>query len=142
MSEATRGAPGADHIVAEHQQIRQLAAALETATQLEDLLGRLRTFRTTIVPHFLAEESPDGLYDMISSLSPRQLSRVAQLKDEHHALLADIDRVAQHAQDCLAGPVAGVLAEASALARRIRKHEATENALLLDTMYLDLGTGD
>ncbi|MBI1734407.1 MAG: hemerythrin domain-containing protein [Candidatus Rokubacteria bacterium] len=142
MSEVTKPATGADQIVAEHQQIRQLAATLETATELEDLLRRLQHFRTTIVPHFLAEEGADGLYDTIRSLSPRQLGRVRQLEQEHRSLLEDIDRVAQRARDCLAGPVAEVLAEASALARRVRKHEAAENNMLLDTMYLDLGQGD
>lgn len=132
----------ADRVLDQHQSIREFTARLENIGDLEELLRRLEEFRRMLVPHFLAEEDRDGLYDVIRSFSPRQLSRVDQLQREHEAITADIDRVAARARACLAGPVAEVLAEARVLARRVRKHESSENSMLLDAMYTDLGQGD
>jgi hypothetical protein len=90
----------------------------------------------------MSEEAPEGFFDGMRNAPSRPLAKVAQLEKEHWALLAELDRVSEGARVCLAGPVAAVLSEARALARRIRTHEAAENALLLDTMYTDLGKGD
>jgi len=129
-------------LLAEHRRIRNLTRQIEGSRDLPELLQRLQEFRTLLVPHFLGEEAIDGLYDIIRRMSPRQLARVDDLEKEHRAFLAAIDEVAERARACLAGPVAAVLTEARALARRVRDHEAREDALLLDTMYVDLGHGD
>ena len=129
-------------ILAEHRRIRDLTYKLENTGELHELLARLDEFRSALVPHFLGEESVDGLYDMIRSMAPRQLSQVNRLEREHQAFLADIDALATRALACLAGPVAEVLGLACALARRLRNHEAAEDDLLLDTLYSDLGQGD
>ena len=90
----------------------------------------------------MREETAEGLYNMIRSMAPRLLGRMAQLEKEHQTFLDDIDLLGTRARECLAGPVAEVLREAQALTRRLRKHEAAEDEVLLDTLYNDLGQGD
>jgi hypothetical protein len=137
-SEASTG----QQILAEHRKIREFGQQIEQSRDLAELLGLLGKFRELLELHFMTEEAPDGFYDDIRSMSPRQLAKVDQLQKEHPAFLAAIDRVREHARACLAGPVAAVLAEAGALAGRLRTHEAAEDNLLLDTIYTDLGQGN
>jgi hemerythrin HHE cation binding domain-containing protein len=148
--EGLMGDPGGKHsvagvdeqIVAEHRRIRELARQLDHAPELRELLTRLAELRGMLVAHFLREEAAEGLYNMIRSMAPRLLGRMAQLEKEHQTFLDDIDKLGTRARECLAGPVAEVLREAQALTRRLRKHEAAEDEVLLDTLYTDLGQGD
>ena len=135
-------APGVEEqILTEHQKIRELVERIENSRSLVELLDLLKEFHTVLELHFMSEEAPDGFFDSMRTTGSRPLTKVDQLEKEHWALLATVDRVSEEARVCLAGPVAAVLTEARALARRIRTHEAAENALLLDTMYTDLGQG-
>jgi|GEM_PF-2277543 len=131
-----------EELLAEHRRIRDLTRQIETVSDLRELLRLLQDFRALLVPHFLAEEGTDGFYEIIRRMSPRQLALADALEREHFAFLVEIDRVAERARACLAGPVAAVLAEARMLAHRVTEHEAREDNLLLDTMYVDLGHGD
>ena len=131
-----------EQLLAEHRRIRDLTRQIEASRDLPELVRHLQTLRAWLVPHFLAEEATDGFYELIRHLSPRQLARVDELEREHRTLLAAIDGASERARACLAGPVAAVFAEARALVRRVRAHEAGEDDLLLETMYTDLGHGD
>jgi hypothetical protein len=130
-----------EQIFAEHRKIRELGHRIENSRSLVELLDLLKEFRALLELHFLSEEAPDGFFDALRNTASRPLTKVDQLEKEHCALLAELDRVSEGARVCLAGPVAAVLTEARALARRIRTHEASEDALLLDTMYTDPGQG-
>ncbi len=131
-----------EQVLAEHRKIREFVHQIENCRDLVDLPGLLKEFRTFLELHFMTEEAPEGFFDTIRQMSSRQLAAVDQLAKEHGALLADVDGVSERARACLAAPVAAVLAEARALARRLRIHEAAEDTLLLDTLYTDLGQGD
>lgn len=126
----------------EHQTIEEVVARIEGAGGLEELLQRLEEFRALLVPHFLAEEAPGGFFDVVRDRAPRLLAEVARLQADHQALLREMERLAAEVRRCLEGPVAEVLAQARFLARRQRQHEAVENRLLLDAMYVDGGRGD
>jgi iron-sulfur cluster repair protein YtfE (RIC family) len=130
-----------EQILAEHRKIRELGQRIEHSRSLVELLELLSEFRSLLELHFMSEEAPDGFFDTMRNTGSRPLTKVDQLEKEHWALLAQLDRVSEGARVCLAGPVAAVLTEARALARRVRTHEAAENTLLLDTMYTDLGQG-
>jgi len=145
MTEAdgkSRVAGAEEQISAEHRKIREFVHQIENCRDLVDLPGVLKEFRTFLELHFMSEEAPEGFFDTIRQISSRQLAAVDQLEKEHGALLAEVDGVSDRARACLAGPVAAVLAEARALARRLRSHEAAEDTLLLDTLYTDLGQGE
>ena len=129
-------------LLAEHRRIRDFTRQIDDTRDLQELLRRLQEFRWLLTAHFRAEEATDGFYDTIRRTSPRQLALVDELEKEHRAFLAEMDRVAERARACLAGPVAAVLAEARAFAHRMNEHEAREDQVLLDTMYTDLGHGE
>ena len=131
-----------EQILTEHRRVREFREQIENSRDLGDLLGLLREFRVFLELHFMSEEAPDGFYDAIRHMSPRQLAKVDQLEKEHWAFLIDIDRLSENARACLAGPVALVLTEARTLARRLCTHETAEDTLLLDTIYTDLGQGE
>ena len=131
-----------DQIVQGHQKIQQAAKRLGSAPDLQELLQRLQEFRSLIAPHFMDEEKPDGFFDLIRARSGRHLGSVKELENEHRALFSAIDGLAERAQACLAGPVAEILRQAADLARRMHEHEARENALLGDALYIDIGEED
>lgn len=134
--------PAEDQLLADHRRIRDLLRLMEGSRDLAELLRLLHELRGFLPAHFRGEEAPDGFYDILRRMSPRQLARVDELQREHPAFLAQIDGLADQARACLAGPVAAVLAEARALVRRVKDHETREDELLLDTIYTDLGHGD
>lgn len=131
-----------DELLEEHQKIRGITEGIENAHDLNDLLRRLEEFRSLIEPHFGGEEAAGGFFDVVRSMAPRHLGRIAQLETEHRQLLSEIDRLAERARACLEGPVAEILRGAGDLAGRLHAHEARENELLIDAMYTDIGHGD
>jgi hypothetical protein len=149
VEEAVMNEPGSIHhisgvdarILAEHRRIRDTVRRLEETPDLGELLMRLADFRGLLVVHFPAEEAPDGFFDAIRSTAPRHLGRLEELRREHAMLLASVDAVAARVRACLAGPVAEVIEEARNLARGVRRHEAAEDELLVDSFYTDLGQG-
>lgn len=141
--DTTRPAAGIDpEIAADHRRIRDASRHIRDAADLGQLLVHLAEFRAVLAVHFSREEADDGFYDMVKSMSPRLLGAVDRLEHEHALILAEVDRLSDLARQCLAGPVAEVLARARALGNRLRRHEAAEDRILLDTFYTDLGQGD
>lgn len=128
-----------DQALEEHRRIQQAAKGIASAKTLVELLRRLQEFRLLIAAHFTDEERPDGFFDLIRARSARHLGTVKQLENEHQALLGEIDGIAAQARACLAGPVAHILRQAADLAQRLSEHEARENALLGDALYIDIG---
>jgi hypothetical protein len=123
----------------QHRHIRLLAERVKTAPDLVQLLQCLREFRAAAVLHFADEEAPEGFFEIVRSRAGRHLDTVQRFEREHQTLLGEIDRVAERARECLAGPVADILRVASELAHQLNDHEARENELLLDALYIDLG---
>ena len=128
-----------DQVQEAHRKIRQATGRLGSASDLRELLQRLHELRLLIAPHFTDEERPDGFFDLIRARSARHLGAVKQLENEHQAFLGALDGLAEQARACLAGPVAHILKEAAELSRRMHEHEAREDALLGDALYIDIG---
>lgn len=131
-----------DQVLVEHREILMSAQRLGGSPDLPELLRRLEEFRALLTPHFQEEEKPDGFFDLIRTRSGRHLGRVRDLENEHRILVAAVDGLTARAQECLAGPVAEILRQAGDLARRLSEHEARENALLIDALYVDIGEED
>jgi hypothetical protein len=129
-------------LLAEHFRIRDLTRQLGKARDLHELLTRLAHLRPLLVAHFGREEGPGGLFDTIRSMGLDHVGRLDRFAGEHQSLLADLDALVACAQACLAGPVAEILRDGQALASKVRRHEAAEDNLLLDTLYTDFGSGD
>jgi hemerythrin len=131
-----------DEFLDEHRKIMEMTRQVETAPDLVELMSRLREFRSLLESHFSGEEAGDGLYDSIRAIAPRHYGRLDQLEKDHRAFLTEIEKIAERARACLEGPVAEILRGARELTRRLADHEATENQLLFDTIYMDLGQGE
>jgi Hemerythrin HHE cation binding domain len=132
----------ASGILDTHRRIREMARELEETRDLVTLLARLHAFRSVLVAHFLEEETPGGLFDLIRESRSRHLGRVGEFEQEHGAFLDQIDGLADRSRACLAGPVAEILRLAGQLVGRVRDHETRENDILLDTLYEEVGQGD
>jgi hypothetical protein len=128
--------------IEEHRKIRELTERLGHAPSLVELLRRLQELRSFMAPHFTDEEAPGGFFDVVRTQASRHLGTVQQLETEHAALLGELDRLAEGARACLVGPVAEILKQAREFARRLHEHEARENELLIDALYVDVGGGD
>lgn len=131
-----------EQVMHAHRKIHRATRQMASAPDLVDLVQRLLELRTLITPHFTDEEKPDGFFDLIRARSGRHLGTVKELEDEHRTLLGAVDGLAERARACLAGPVAQILKDADDLARRFSEHEARENALLIDALYVDIGEED
>jgi hypothetical protein len=131
-----------DQVLDEHRRVRDITKRMGDARDLRDLLERLREARGLVVTHFSSEEAPGGFYDLLRGAAPSYLGRIDQMQREHQAMLGDLDRLLERAQACLDGPIAEIFQDVADLARRLQRHEARENEVLLDSMYTDLGQGE
>lgn len=128
--------------IEERCRIRELTERLGHAPSLVELLRRLQELRSFMALHFTDEEAPGGFFDVVRTQASRHLGTVQQLETEHAALLGELDRLAKGARACLVGPVAEILKQAREFALRLHEHEARENELLIDALYVDVGGGD
>jgi hemerythrin-like domain-containing protein len=131
-----------EELLDEHRKVMEMTRRVETAPDLVELIRRLGEFRSLLESHFSTEEDGEGLFDTIRAIAPQHYGRLAQLEKEHRAFIGEIERIAERARACLEGPVADVMRGARELTRRLSDHEATENQLLFDTLYMDMGQGD
>lgn len=98
-------------------------------------------FRAALKQHFDAEEQSGYLADALM-LAPHLRSRADALRAEHAALLQTTDLVLQSLE--AANPDGFVKQRAlfRQLVARIRQHEQSENALVLEAYEEELGAGD
>jgi hypothetical protein len=125
-------------LMAEHRRLGEAMAALQATRDLPDLIGRLEAFRVLLTQHFLSEVEPGGFFDTLRSRASLHYERLSQLEREHCDLLQEVTRVEDAARACLAGPVAAVLAGAADLVGHLKRHEAGETELFMDTLYTDI----
>jgi len=131
MSEAGNAA---EQIGEEHRSVRLLAKALGETTNIKDLADLLFELETELIPHFEAEEGPNGLEKAVREEAPRNLVQVGRLLEEHKLILKELEELTDHVKKVRRGAVH--------LGRRLMEHEAAENELLVDTLYTDIGAAD
>lgn len=135
-------------ILSEHQGLRAHLRALEAhvrqPTVSDAALQTLREMVSKLIDlcseHFRLEEQA-GLHVQIREASPRLASRSEKLLDEHARLLDALRRLMV---DCSVPSLSK--GDAEALDRRVlvviealREHERTENEVMLDAYWDDLG---
>lgn len=132
----------ADQLSAADRRIVVVAQSLRGVQGLGHLAQALRQLRDILEVHFSNEEAPDGFFDTIREHAGLYVARVEQLRQEHGALIRDVDAMLDEVRACVAGPVAAIRTHANTLADRIEQHEARESDLLGDAMSTDAGAGD
>jgi hypothetical protein len=133
-------------ILAEHDEIRQTLAAIESAGDPGELEAHLARLRRSLPPHFAREEISRALRELFLAQAPHQLARFEAVLGEHAAILATLGDLAATAAAAVRRGQASVpealRRELAAWVGRLRAHEECETQLILDTVHADLGAGD
>lgn len=132
-------AGGHEDVVAEHNEIKNLLAELDS-DDLETVRGAIMRMNPLLRHHFAREERAGGLFDHVLDTAPRYSDTVAHLKAEHIAMLGLLDELTSEVEGATDADV--LRGHAHKLVEQLRQHEATETSLLVDALYTDLGEGD
>ena len=128
-----------DTIEHDHHAIKEILERLEATTDLHILLSILEELRMSLVEHFAREEAPEGLHEIIASMSPNTVASLQNVLAEHRDFLVRLDRLIEQARTVVNGPMADILQDAAGLAESLHDHEARETALFTDAVFTDLG---
>ena len=123
----------------DHHAIKEILEGLEATTDLRHLLSLLDELRSSLVEHFAREEAPEGLHEIISSMSPNTVASLQNILGEHQEILGRLDRLRVKTRACLEGPVAALLDNTATLSESLRDHEVRETRLFTDAVFTDLG---
>jgi hypothetical protein len=111
---------------------------------LSDLCDKTSKLREALGLHVEGEEA-GPMFMRLPIRHPRLAARLAGLKAEHPRLLEDLDTVLKLARE-LREPRNFELRELNARVQlalaRIRRHEASENELLIEAHWDEIGVGD
>lgn len=123
----------------DHRAIQEILGRLQATTDLHVLLPALEELRGALAAHFAREEEPEGLHEIISSMSPNTVASLQNVLGEHRAFAERLDGLIDSARACLEGPLAEILRGTAELSESLRDHEARETALFTDAVFIDLG---
>ena len=123
----------------DHHAIQEILARLTGTTDPHRLLPILEELRVVLVDHFGREEAPEGMHEIIASLSPNTVASLQNVLGEHEQILERVDDLIARARTCIEDPLAAILRDAAALSTSLHDHEARETALFTDAVFTDLG---
>jgi hypothetical protein len=121
--------PSADAIRVEHQRIDDQLESLVAARDLRSLAGVLDRLFSSLSAHFLHEESPRGIFELLSEALPSGQVRVQRLVEEHDRMLVLARGLAARAR-ALADRERDIYEEAIRFIERLHEHETQEDLLL------------
>jgi Hemerythrin HHE cation binding domain len=126
-----------DSNISDHGQLLRMLSMIERAGNGETLAPLLADFHPFLRRHFQDEERPNGFFDSVTRVAPRHAASLDVLRAEHRAFL---DHVARLQQSISPGPIsAATRDDVAALVAGLRRHEALEGQLLMDSQSTDLG---
>lgn len=130
-----------EQVLDDHRKIKLLIAKIEDTSDLSLLVPSLQELTLMLEEHFAEEEAPDGFPRIIES-APHHARTLEHLFEEHQKILVALQNITQNALTCLQGPIAAVRRDVATLCETLRTHEATETAMLTDSVFQDIGLGD
>jgi hypothetical protein len=129
-----------DSNISDHQKLSRMLSKIERAGNGDTLAPLLSDFKAFLRRHFEDEERPNGFFDSVTRAAPRHAASLATLRAEHREFL---ERVAHLQESVGPGPIsAETRSQVAALVVRLRKHEALEGQLLMDSQSTDFGGGN
>jgi hemerythrin len=116
---------------------------LVPATQIVELLSSLRD---QIAMHFSLEEA-FGYFEDAISVAPRLSDWAEKLRDQHRTLYQEVCNLEEEAEklcyhELPASYVEVISDHFSQFDRRLERHEADENELIMKALSEDIGAGD
>jgi hemerythrin len=120
-----------------HREIFRLLDELECAEERVHLVELLDALAELLSVHFSDEEGPNGLYAEVRAARPGNRFRIEELGQEHAVILKAVGELQARLQEPRGGR--RIEHEKTALVRQLRKHERSENVLLMDTYLVDEG---
>lgn len=137
----------------EHRECMQYVTALEECLDrrpddsgrwIGGLLQHLPGLARSMREHFEAEEE-GPLFTELPAKRPVVGARLEALKEEHPKLLREVDRIIEIVsgmRDAELYELREINARIQLFVARLRRHEASENELIFETYWDDVGTGD
>ena len=108
-----------------------------------DTAARLHQLVEAFGHHVLQSEGPEGLLGQIVQVAPRLAHAVEQVKQDHQALLDEIDRLETASKDVDdAGDIQKVREEALRLLQGISAHRQRGADLIYEAYSVDVEGGD
>jgi hypothetical protein len=127
-----------DALIRSHRILLEDLQDLEMARS--GLATRLDRTRMHLAEHFRFEEQ-NGYLASIVEEHPHLDRAVQRLHDEHRELLAELDRLRAEAHSARQLPE-GLTDRIARWARKVRRHEQSENILVEDAFNVDLAAWD
>lgn len=124
----------------DHQEIARLSAAIAATSDAKKMARPLAELEPLLVRHFGEEEAKDGVFGAIRSVAPECEKVLTHLAKEHADLLAAV-RALQAATQKVPAPK-GLKQLGIDLQEQLRRHEAHENEVYLDSIWNEIGEGD
>lgn len=124
----------------DHRAIAKLASRLGGEADAGRMLALLDELEPVLERHFRQEEGPDGLFDAIATSTPERGLVLQELRKEHRDLLLRSQRL--RALAAATSPRKHLRQLGATLHERLRKHEAHETEVYLDSIWNETGEGD
>lgn len=137
----------------EHRECMEYVVALEACLDqrpddserwIGGLLDHLPGLARTMREHFEAEEK-GPLFTELPKRRPTVGARINALKEEHPRLLTEIDRIIEITggmRQAELYELREINARIQLFVARLRRHEATENEIIFEAYWDDVGVGD
>jgi hemerythrin len=129
----------AEHIQAQHDDLRGLVEGLRRIRDMDVLVPQLRALRQSLIRHFAQEEGPEGFRPIVTQSAPHHLDHMHRLFDEHKGFLTTLTLLVERAEAKREEERKEILEEVGMFVDRLRVHESEESQLLSETLYTDLG---
>ena len=131
-------------VMDDHRELLERLAEIEEETDPERIQTKIRALVPLLEMHFEREERPGGMFDKVRAQDPRQSGEIVSLRKDHLALVETALSLVERANETARGslPADGFLSEVHEFIIHLRRHEAREDALLIDAHYHEEGGGD
>ncbi len=128
----------ADIQVEEHTNIRALVARVRAATTAAELAPLVDQLTTVLPAHFAHEAGADGVFDTVLARDPAAGRHIDRFLKQHAGFLSDLDAM----RAAVADDSSDLIARVQAFCAGLAQHEAEENDVLFDALYIDTGAND
>lgn len=113
----------------DHQRIDDQLESVVAARDLRSLAGVLERLSSSLDAHFLHEEAPGGLFELLADHVSGKAPRVQRLVEEHDRMLVMVRGLAARAR-ALADRERDLYEEAIRFIERLHEHETVEDCLV------------